>query len=552
MANNKQKKRQARPAKQNKTNQTARRNAKKARPAPKNQNKKGINCGQVARTQKMAAPLTTAWNTRFPAPIPSMSVVSSQLIESNVAPTSASANTYVLGTIKINPLLLGTGGGGRTAGFARLFEKFRYQWLNITYSPMCAVTTAGMIFMAIDGDPVDNLSGLTGAALINALEAMGSRCVFFNPYSTARVRVSGGEARKMFSEWLFVDNDTNENRWSQAGTIYWGVITATGATTAVGQITVSSKIKLSVPTNSELSSSSAGFSWLRISGPADDTPFGTLDFSPSNLPVKHSIASGKSRIYFYKAGVYALYSYQTMSVTGVRTMTFNGTCNAYSLVYSSGLGTWTNPQNYHPSGEAMSYALINVWASDPATVPYIEVTDSAASTHSGGTTSLLNFVAMALTTFFPVKPTTSVFEQLQSLERKLAALTAPSALAAEALKKAPPRLAGPAVGVPVMNSDTTFTGTITPFGGSPFDVNLEAVSTINQDLPIETAPVAPLPKAVSTVSAPLQECDSDSDESDDDVPQSFGSHPIGCECSHCFQELKALLSKIKMYGQSRT
>lgn len=506
------------------TNQSKPKSGKHQKQAPRKAHKG--KAGSMQRTKESLVPIQAMWNTRFPAVSPQQKLSGSQILTSDFTPTSASATSYVIGSQVINPLILGGAGGGRISNFARLYEKFRYKWLEVSFGPTVGATTSGLFFIAIDADPNDTLSGLTGSSLQNALESMGSRCVFFQPFTPTRVRVSGNT---FFTEVLFVDSALNGDRWAQAGKVFWGCINPTGATTSIGLLSVSCCVHLTVPTNADSTAANSPMAVKVIVTPSDTNPWGTnTGFVQNNCGVVYSVSSSKSILTFSKPGVYFVGWYCKTSIVGSETFTFVGTCNAATTPAS------VNPVLSTATLEQSGWAWVNVYAAAPGALP--QVTLSSGGTHVGNGGNQLVIALSPIPVVTP-GPITAADEKIAEMEKQLKALTMclpkkkHSELLDEALYPEKYRPLGGAIGksladlsrnmaaqrdyveqqkpaAPMINTFTattseTLSGTVTPFGGAPVDVNLTLAGTsdVVQDLPVEVIPPAEAP-SVQTYSSP--------------------------------------------------
>jgi hypothetical protein len=416
----------------------------------------------------VSVPSSTVWSTSFPAVLPKLRIRGSQLLAGSFTPKDTTSSAYVVSSVNINPLSLGSS-GGRLGQFAKLFEKYRFNWMEVLYQPSAAYSTSGTLFIAIDNDPLDTLSGLSGNGLLSALEGMGDRCRFFSAFSPCTVKVSG---KAFFSDDLYVSGTNVSDRWTQAGTIYWGVVAPTGTATTTGILSLAADVSLITPANPEVSAASSTTCFKAITSPSQVNPWGTnTDWLANNLSVVYSVTASKSVLTFYSPGVYLITWYQTMSVTGAETFTYVGTCNAATI---PGI---TAQNLIHPSAEQAGWVYVNVYAADP-TNGYPSVTYSSAGTHS---TSQLNQLSVSLTprsiiTPSPVTSTTidSIMSKLNALE--LAAYGGPSP--------------SPSLG-PTFTSDSHITGTITPFAGAPLEVDVDVSTSTDQILPVDVLPPDP-------------------------------------------------------------
>lgn len=378
----------------------------------------------------------------------------------------------VLGSVMLNPLTMGV--TGRLANIAKLFEKFRFNYITVHYKPMVAVTTPGLMFMAFDNDPQDSLSTLAGETLISALQGMGRRALIFEVFSEASLTVRG---KDFFSQLLYVDPTAQADRWAQAGKLVWGCISPYPASINAGLISAVSEITLEVPTVSEVSGQGAGWAHWMITGPSGNVPWGNSSpRSPySNIDVTllqtDPVTGGsKSGLRFGSPGIYFITWYQTITSPTTGTMTLTN-CSYFNSV--DGFPSAFNPKIFHPAGEGIGWAIILA----PVGGAYLTYTSGGTHTTPTPNYNTLDVFLLPLSLSQAGALASTLEQQVEELvNKRLEALTERLSLS----EKPKPQ-------VQVLTG--TSSEVIHNYNG--FDQVVDGSTSTNQELPLETISLDP-------------------------------------------------------------
>lgn len=368
------------------------------------------------------------------------------------------------------------GNTGRLAHLSALFEKYRFSKITVSYKPMVAITTPGLMFVAFDNDPEDSLQHMSGPALVSALQGLGDKALIFEVFAEASLTVSG---KDFFSQLLYVDQEKNLDRWAQAGRLIWGCISPFPTSVNAGMLAAIATLTLEIPTTPEASHIVGNWANWRTTNITGSTPWGT-NLTPNGnsvLPVRlatnmpiNPLPSPQviSTLIFDKPGVYFVTWYQTVTAPS------SGTITPYNCSFATDPGGFSsNPKIFHPSGENIGWALINVPGADaPSFITY---------TNGGTHTSSNNNSLSVFMTSMPPVPLNAVDVATQAInsavDRRIAELT--KRLTDVKIKPAPA----------VPSASTEGTAVIHSYNGLDEAVTFEQNTT--QELPVETIQLDP-------------------------------------------------------------
>jgi hypothetical protein len=319
--------------------------------------------------------------------------------------TGIQTGPKILQSFYLNPQSFLT--AGRLSKLAALYEKYYFEHFEATYHPNVAVTNQGSVFMALDMDPEDALTGQSGIQLMNSVAAMGGKRFQMGAvYEPLRVE-AGGKAD--FSQILYVDPDRDGDRMAYAGRLIIGAVSAFASDLQAGFVTIKARIKFLVPALDSAAAAGGYMSAWNISSPTGTIPWGTAA-TPStrnniDVELRQQLPDGTARscLFFQQAGVFLVEWFSTGTALTTGTVAYGGGASAIT-----GGDAWCNPKHLTPSAqtEDIGYLLVAV----PATGGWVSYTNSG--THSNSST---NFIRVFLTPYqLPnANPTMVMLGQLQ-------------------------------------------------------------------------------------------------------------------------------------------
>lgn len=168
----------------------------------------------------------------------------------------ATGGSAVLGSVDLNPSLVVP--GGRLEKFAELFDKYRYEALEVVYITNVGTTTNGCLQVIADPDPLDDYTGLSGDALNQAMVGQLNN-MEIPIYENACLKVKD---KSFFSQALYVDPSTTTpdgKRWSSPGKIWWACMGPLPAAVSYGRLFLKYKIRFMEPSNDSEQASGESF-----------------------------------------------------------------------------------------------------------------------------------------------------------------------------------------------------------------------------------------------------------------------------------------------------